>query len=414
MKHFFSLLILCSGLLWPRFGSALSDKGFETLNIFTKILHYVEEEYVEDVDEQKLLRGAIRGMLSSLDPHTVYLTPSVYENLKADTTGIFGGVGLEITVRDGWITVVSPLEGTPAAKAGILPWDRILQINGQSTKGMDLGTAVKEMRGKHGSKVKLSLSRRGRKKPIQVFILRQAIRVPSVRSELLEEKYLYVKISSFQERTTQDLEKILKKYNREIRQYGLIIDMRNNPGGLLDQAVRVCEQFLDSGVIVTTVGKKGELDRREATPNEPDALNYPIILLVNGGSASAAEIVAGALQDHGRALVMGTQSFGKGSVQSVVELDDGSALKMTIAKYLTPKGRSIQHEGIRPDVIVDPAPPEKKGAKEKAKKGEEAVKEGEDRVDYQKESALGFLKNWGKRSPIKTRAEMKKGKKRGT
>lgn len=411
MKKF---LIAISILIWlippiPLF--ALSEKGFEALDIFTKILHYVEKDYVESVDERRLIRGAIRGMLSTLDPHSVYLSPKIYKHLKADTSGIFGGVGLEITVRDGWVTVVSPVEGTPAAQAGIKPGDRILKINGKSTKGMDLGTAVKEMRGAKGKKVVLTIGRKGLKKPFDVSLTRQIIKAPSVQSELLEGKYPYVKVSSFQERTAEDLKKILKKYDEAILKQGLILDLRNNPGGLLNQAVQVCDLFLDNGVIVTTAARGKEIDRREATPDGGKE-HYPMIILVNGGSASASEIVAGALQDQGRALILGTQSFGKGSVQSVIELEDGSALKLTIARYLTPKGRSIQAEGITPDVVIEPIPPQTE-AKEgehppnireklleghlKGEKEEEgAVFEGfqEAPLDYQREMALNYLKSW--------------------
>lgn len=390
---------------------ALSEEGFKTLNIFTKILHYVEQDYVEPVDEKRLLQGAIRGMLVTLDPHSVYLTPSVYKHLKADTSGTFGGVGLEITVRDGWVTVVSPVEGSPAQKAGIQPGDRILKINGQSTKGMDLGIAVKEMRGKKGQKITLTLGRKGLKQPLNVTLSRATIQAPSLRAELLENQYLYIKMSSFQERTGSDLEKLLKKYQEPLTRRGLILDLRNNPGGLLSQAVEVCDAFLDAGVIVTTASRGKEIDRKEASPNG-GKVNYPMIIMVNGGSASAAEIVAGAMQDQKRALILGTQSFGKGSVQSVVELEDGSALKLTIARYFTPSGRSIQVEGITPDVVVEPIPaagaeaewtPERireeslRGhlegpGREPTEKEPEVFKEPP--RDYQKEVALNYLKSW--------------------
>ncbi len=396
-----------SVIAWQTQAHSLTSKGFETLNIFSKILHYVENEYVEPVEEQRLLRGAIRGMLSSLDPHTVYLSPEIYKELKADTSGIFGGVGLEITVRDGWVTVVAAVEGTPASQAGIQSGDRILKINGKSTKEMDLGDAVREMRGKQGSKVVLTIGRHHVKQPFDVSLGRRIIKVPSVRTELLENKYLFVKISSFQERTADDLKNILKKYDKEVRAGGLLMDLRNDPGGLLDQAVKVCDLFLKSGVIVTTESRRKEIDRKEAVAdgNEGD---YPVIILVNGGSASAAEIVAGALQDHKRAVLLGTQTFGKGSVQSVVELEDGSALKLTIAKYFTPSGRSIQALGIRPDMVVEPAPSastqkteeevDKEGKEIKGKKKKSAIPtevQALPPLDYQKQMALDYLKNGG-------------------
>lgn len=412
MKRFFLFITAALLLQAPSKLFALSEKGFETLGVFTKILHYVEKDYVEAVDEEDLLHGAIRGMLSTLDPHTVYLSPKVYKHLKADTSGTFGGVGLEITVREGWVTVVSPIEGSPALKAGIRSGDRILKIDGKSTKGLDLGAVVKEMRGKHGQKVTLTIGRKGLKKPFDIVLTRQTIKAPSVQSEMVENKYLYVKMSSFQERTASDLNKILEKQKKKILENGLILDLRNNPGGLLNQAVQISDLFLEEGVIVTTAARGKEIDRREASLNG-DREYFPMIILVNGGSASAAEIVAGALQDHGRALVLGTQTFGKGSVQSVVELEDGSALKITIARYFTPKGRSIQADGIHPDVLVEPIPPKAetseeeeaplrlreemlkghlKGTEEEAKKAEpfaEALR------DYQKEVAINYLKSWG-------------------
>ncbi len=409
------VLILFLLMVSPAF--ALDQKGFETLNVFTKILNYVENDYVEKVDDQRLLRGAIRGMLSTLDPHTVYLSPEVYKELKADTSGIFGGVGLEITIRGGWVTIVSAVEGTPAFRAGVQPGDRILKIDGQSTKEMDLSDAVKAMRGKKGSKVTLTISRLGQKQLFNIVVVREVVKVPSVHAELLEHKYPYIKISSFQERTNSDLKKALKKYENEVKTNGLILDLRNNPGGLLEQAVQVCSEFLDSGVVVITESRKKEVEKRAIMP-EPDRIpvDFPLIILVNGGSASASEIVAGALQDHKRAVIMGTQTFGKGSVQSVVELDDGSALKITIARYYTPDRHSIQSEGVKPDVVVAPSPEVKTEGtlirlREEHLKGhlkgafeEEKEKEHEKVVeyvapppigafDYQRKAALDYLKD---------------------
>lgn len=409
MKKFFAFVVGFLLFQSPSRSFALTKEGFEALNVFSKILFYVEKDYVENVDEKELLQGAIRGMLSTLDPHSVYLSPKIYKHLKADTSGTFGGVGIEITIRDGWITVVSPVEGSPAMKMGVLPSDRILKINGKSTKGMDLGAAVKEMRGPKGKSVTLTIGRKGLKKPFDVTLTRQTILAPSVQAQLIDDKYTYVKLSSFQERSAHDLQKILKKYREKILEKGLILDLRNNPGGLLNQAVQICDLFLDTGIIVTTAARGKEIDRREAASNEGGE-HYPLIILVNGGSASAAEIVAGAMQDQKRGLILGTQTFGKGSVQSVIELEDGSALKLTIARYFTPKGRSIQADGIHPDIVVEPIPPGKEKPEEEAPlhiqeklleghlKGSEEKEEGrvfkEAPIDYQREVALNYLKSW--------------------
>lgn len=377
-----AITFLCS-LLFSFKAVALTEKGYEALNTFTKILHHIEKDYVVQVDEKALLQGAIRGMLSNVDPHTVYLSPQIYKHLKDDTSGFFGGVGLEITARDDWITVVSPIEGSPAANAGVKPQDRILKINGKSTKGKDLGWAVQEMRGNKGTELHLVLGRKGVKQQIQVTLIRQVIRAPSVRAELLEDLYLYVKIASFQDRTGRELRKVFNKYEEALKQHGVILDLRNNPGGLLDQSVEVSDFFLSEGLIVSTKGRHGEIDRREASATMGET-NFPVIVLINEGSASASEIVAGALQDQDRGLIVGTPSFGKGSVQTVVELGDGSALKITIAKYFTPSGRSIQSVGVIPDIVIEPLRP-------KAKKEEVLATEEE---DYQKVKALYFMKEW--------------------
>lgn len=330
---------------------ALTDKGYESLHTFSRVLQQVETNYVEPVDDQTLVRGAIRGMLDVLDPHSVFMPPSVYKELRMETGGRFAGVGLEVTIKKGWITVVSPIEGSPADRAGIKAGDRIIRINGKSTREIDLSETVGMMRGKSGTHIQITIQREDNKHPFDVSVMRKVIQVPSIRAELLPGNIGYARITSFQERTGLDLADTLHSLEKGAPLQGLILDMRNNPGGLLDQAVSVSDLFLQSGTIVTTESRRKEVDRRVATGQGTEP-NYPIIVLVNGGSASASEIVAGALQDNARALIMGSQSFGKGSVQSVMELDDGSALKLTIARYFTPSGRSIQALGITPDVVV--------------------------------------------------------------
>ncbi len=349
------LLLASTFLLVSANAFALTDKGYESLHTFSRVLQQVETNYVDPVDDQQLVRGAIRGLMDVLDPHSVFMPPAVYKELRMETGGRFAGVGLEVTIKRGWITVVSPIEGSPADHAGVKAGDRIIKINGKSAREMDLSEAVGLMRGKSGSHVELTLLREDNKHPFDVVLTRKVIQVPSIRAELLPDHIGYARITSFQERTAPDLADALHTMEKSGPLNGLILDMRNNPGGLLDQAVSVSDLFLQSGTIVTTESRRKEIDRRVATAEGTEP-NYPIVVLVNGGSASASEIVAGALQDNARALVMGTQSFGKGSVQSVMELDDGSALKLTIARYFTPSGRSIQALGITPDVLVGETP----------------------------------------------------------
>lgn len=332
---------------------------YKGLDTFSRVLDLVREDFVENVKDQDLVNGAIRGMLATLDPHSTFMPPDVYRELKVDTEGRFGGVGLEVTEKDHILTVVTPIEGSPAHKAGIREGDRILRIEGQSTKDLGLADAVRKMRGARGSKVSMTLIHRGDKEPYDVTLRRDIIRLKSVRSEMLEPGRGYVRVTSFQEGTTQELQKAIQDLEKasDGRLKGLIIDLRNNPGGLLDEAVDMADLFLDSGIIVTTASRKKEIDKKTARKDGTEPA-YPMVVLINGGSASAAEIVAGALQDQKRATLLGTQSFGKGSVQTIFELGEGSALKLTVAKYYTPNGRSIQAEGITPDIVVQP----KKGA----------------------------------------------------
>lgn len=330
---------------------ALTEDGYKELHVFSKVLHIVEDNYVEKIDEKDTINGAIRGMLRTLDPHSVYMSPEVYKELKVDTSGRFNGVGLEVAVRDGWITVITPIQGSPAEKAGLQTGDRIIKIDGVSTENMDLIEAVKLMRGRRGSQVNLTIRRPETKQVFDVYIVRTKINVPSVKSEILDGGYGYISIMAFQENTAKSVRKAIKKLNKHDALKGLIIDIRKNPGGLLEEAVGVADLFMKEGVIVTTESRGKEIERYEAG-DDGEETDVPIIVLVDGGSASASEILAGALQDNQRAIVVGTQTFGKGSVQTVFELGDGSALKLTIAKYFTPDGVSIQAQGIGPNVTV--------------------------------------------------------------
>jgi carboxyl-terminal processing protease len=333
---------------------AVARESYENIEVFTNILAIVQKNYVDAVTTKQLIEGAINGMLTSLDPHSAYLTPDLYRELQVDTQGSFGGLGIEITVKNGIITVVSPIEDTPAFRAGIKPGDQILKIEGEFTKDMSLVEAVKKMRGPKGTKVKLTLRREGAADLFDVQVTRENIQIQSVKSRPLEKGYGYVRLTQFQERTDEDLEKAIETLGKQSggKLEGLVLDLRNNPGGLLTQAVRVSDLFLDAGMIVYTDGRLESQKQRYYAHKRKNHVECPMVALVNGGSASAAEIVAGALQDHRRALILGTQTFGKGSVQTILPLGDNSALRLTTARYYTPRGRSIQATGITPDIIM--------------------------------------------------------------
>ncbi len=335
--------------------TAVPRKGspYQKLALLTRVMSYVEQSYVEDVDGDELIYGAVKGLVETLDPHSAFLRPEQYREMKNDTAGQFSGVGIEVDVRDGVLTVLSVMDSTPASRAGVAAGDQILRIDDQPTRGMT--DYVARMRGKRGSTVQLLLQRRGQRDTRLLSIQRDLIKVRSVESFLLEANYGVIKVKQFTETVDRDVDAALAALEKESggKLVGLVLDLRNNPGGLLDQAVRVADMFIDSGLIVRTEGRNGRILDEERAHQRGTRGDISIICLVNGGSASAAEIVAGALQDHGRALVMGTQTFGKGSVQTIIELEDGSALKLTIARYFTPSGRSIQEKGITPDVVVE-------------------------------------------------------------
>ncbi len=333
---------------------ALKVLPLAELRAFTEAFHYIRESYVEEVDDRTLLRYAILGMLRELDPHSSYLDPEIREEIETSLRGEFSGIGVEVLTRDGTILVVSPIDGTPAARAGLQSGDRIIAVNGIPTWSMDLEEAVTALRGAEGSEVQISVFRKGENAPLELSLVREIIKVESVRDRQLAPGYGYVRISQFQSNTGDDLAKLLEQQQRQNSPLrGLVLDLRNNPGGLLSSAAAVADHFLEKGAIVHTRGRSGKvLQRSLATPGDSIG-GAPIVVLINGGSASAAEIVAGALQDHRRAVVMGTASFGKGSVQEVVELPEGRALKLTTALYYTPAGRSIQAAGILPDVKVE-------------------------------------------------------------
>ena len=341
--------------------------AYKNLEVFTEVLRQIEKNYVEPQDDQKLVQGAIKGMVQSLDPHSSFLSKEEHQDLLTETKGSFSGIGVEITVKDNVLTVVSPIEGSPAYRAGIQTGDKIIKIDGKLAADMTLPEAVKSIRGEKGTKVTLTVMREGVEKPLEFTVIRDVIPIKSVRSTLLTPKIAYVRISNFQSKTTSDLSAELDKRENGRKLEGLILDLRNNPGGLLSQAIDVSDLFLESGVIVSTKGRESSQDMRATAQKKRTDRNYPIIVLVNGGSASAAEIVAGALQDNKRALILGTKTFGKGSVQTIIPLSDGSGLRLTTAMYYTPSGRSIQASGIEPDVEVKFLPPAEEDAKEKAR-----------------------------------------------
>lgn len=334
---------------------AVDQDSYDELETFTNILTIVQKNYVEEVGTQELMEGAVNGMLASLDPHSAYLTPELYKELQVDTKGSFGGLGIEITNRSGVLTVVSPIEDTPAFRAGIQPGDQIVKIEDELTKDMSLMDAVKLMRGPRGTDITISIRREGLADFLEMTLTRENIQIESVKSKSLGNGYGYIRITQFQERTGPAVIEALAALNEtaEGDLEGLILDLRNDPGGLLSQAVQVSDAFLDSGMIVYTDGRLENQKQKYFARKAGSHTEFPMIVLVNGGTASAAEIVAGALQDHHRALVLGTETFGKGSVQTILPLDESSALRLTTARYYTPSGRSIQATGVVPDIYFE-------------------------------------------------------------
>ncbi|MDP3277547.1 MAG: S41 family peptidase [Deltaproteobacteria bacterium] len=345
------------GTVTPR--NAHSDgpraSPYRRLGVVAMVLAHIENSYVDPVDQDRLIDGAVRGMVGTLDPHSSYLSPDEYALLEADTSGQFGGVGVEIDARGDYLTVLVPFPGSPAARAGVRAGDELLEIDGRDARGLDVDEAVRRMRGRPGTRVRMTLRRRSAPEPLRLELVREVIHVASVEARAMPEGVGYIALRAFQDRSSDEVSQALDRLTRESqgRLRGLVLDLRNNPGGLLDEAVFTANQFLREGVIVSTRGRNGlaqDQARARAAGTRPD---FPIVVLVNGYTASAAEILAGALQDHRRALIVGTRTFGKGSVQSVIDLPDGGALKLTIARYFTPSGRSIQAQGIAPDVLIE-------------------------------------------------------------
>jgi len=399
------VLVLLAAVLVSMFAGAVMAKRlpsqggiYEQLKVFTEALSYVESNYVDEVEPEKAIHGAIRGMLRTLDPHSSFMPPDVYREMQVETEGRFGGLGIEITMRDDVLTVVSPIEGTPDFRAGIQPGDQSIKADGEATKEMSLVDAVKKLRGPEGSAVTIAIFRQGFSEPKDFTLSRAVIKIKSVRWTKLQENIGYVKLRSFHKTTEEELEEALRDLGEQ-QIKALVLDLRNNPGGLLEQAIAVANVFLDGGqLIVYTKGRLPNQNMKGFAKSEGFHVTYPVAVIINGGSASASEIVAGALQDLNRATVVGTQSFGKGSVQTIIPLSDGSGLRLTTAKYYTPKGGEIHGKGITPDMVVEkPQEAENQESEQKAQRSRRQIElPGDDLSDDpQLQKAVDFLKTRG-------------------
>ncbi len=361
-KIIFIICILTAMFVGAGFGvyaysrnvSFFPEEDLKLFKIFSQAFQIVKSNYVEpeEATSKKLVYNAIKGMLENLDAHSGFMEPEATKEMEVETKGVFGGIGIEITVKDGVLTVVTPIDDTPASKAGILAGDQIIKIEGKLTKGMTVQDAVKILRGTPGTSVNIHIMREGFKELKEIKLVRDVIKIRTVKSKLLNEHYGYIRVTQFQEQTTNDFKKALSELQKDRELKGLILDLRNNPGGLLDQAVKLADEFIKEGVIVYTKDREGKGAKFYATQKNKTVGDYPIICLVNAGSASASEIVAGALQDHKVAVVMGSKTFGKASVQTIFPLEDGSSLRLTTARYYTPSGKLIQAKGITPDIEV--------------------------------------------------------------
>ncbi len=411
LKHYIKskfYLILLSLVLTFNLSYGNEKIPIEQLKAFSEVYMKIKKDYVEKVDDEKLFDDAIKGMLEGLDPHSTYLNEKDFEDLQIGTRGEFGGLGIEVTMEDGYVKVVSPIDDTPAYRAGVKAGDLIIMLDDKPVKGLTLSECVDIMRGKVGTSLELTIAREGENKPLKIKIIRDTIKVKSVKYDILDNNYGYLRITSFQSKTGSSLKNVLLKIKKKNNLKGIVLDLRNNPGGVLGAAVEVSDTFLDQKkMIVTTSGRMSDAINEFKSSSNDFAKDIPIVVLINGGSASASEIVAGALQDHRRAIIMGTQSFGKGSVQTILPLTRKTALKITTARYFTPNGRSIQAKGITPDIIVTEMKFEKKDEVEflkesdltghldknsKKEKNGTSFKNSKYADDYQLSEALNLLK----------------------
>lgn len=391
LSFFFVLMVLVV-FHGDRAALSANEDIYKNIKLFNRVLDLIEKNYVEEIDSKTVINGAINGMIKTLDPHSAYMTAEMYKELQVDTKGVFSGLGIVITMQDDVVTVVSPIEDKPAFLAGIKAGDQIIGIDGKSVKGLTIMEAVHKLRGPAGTKVKITVVRKGLEEPKDFEITRAIIEIKSVKYKIYPDNIGYIRMSSFQETTTDELKEAIKEINLKTKKSpkGIVLDLRNNPGGLLDQSIKVSEVFLKSGVIVSTKGRTKNAERVYEARNNGNEPVCPIVILINGGTASASEIVSGALHDNGKAVLVGTKTFGKASMQVVIPLDDGSALKLTTAKYYTPSGELIQAKGIVPDIVIEydqiNEETDKVQAREKDLKGHlEGDNEGAD------EGAEGFL-----------------------
>lgn len=385
-------LVIIPFTMKPLFSYA--EDRYADLQNFSKVLNLIQQYYVEEVDTKKLVYGAIKGMLRELDPHTNFMPPDIYKDFESETSGEFGGLGIEISVTNGVLTIISPIEDTPAWHAGIKAGDKVIAVDGKSTKGVSLVEASQMMRGKRGTKIVLKIVRDGQEGPLDITIVRGQVKIRSVKYTDMEDGFAYFRVTSFIENTAKDLEAAIEKHKEKHKKIeGILIDLRRNPGGLLDQAVKVSDMFLKDGTIVSTIGRDKKQKEVTVATKKGKYTEIPMIVLINEYSASASEIVSGALQDNKRALIVGNRSFGKGSVQSVIKLGDGSGLKLTVARYYTPSGISIQAEGIKPDIEIEDLDLDTfMKAINKSKALREKDMQGHLRGDREKESDLPDLK----------------------